>query len=147
MPLYTPSRAAQRFLGDSKAKVVHDLLNEQPECGALDIIAARRGERFTPDSLEYALSEAVGYKACPHCLAAYVVEEPEPEPEAEDGAAEGAGGAGAAETAEAACSAESDITSTRSDSTTATFSCVEVSGASSPSTSSAEPTRTPSRGE
>ncbi|MFO7246499.1 MAG: hypothetical protein FWJ62_04630 [Thermaerobacter sp.] len=69
MPLYTPTRNAQRYLGDGKAKVVHDLLNEKPECGALDIIAARNGERFVPDKLEFALS--LGYKACPHCLPAY----------------------------------------------------------------------------
>lgn len=83
MPLYTPSRAAQRFLGDSKTKIVHDLLNEQPECKALEIIAARRGERFTPDKLEFALSEAVGYKACPYCLPGYATVEPEDEPEAQ----------------------------------------------------------------
>lgn len=75
MPLYTPTRSAQRFLGDSKTKIVHDLLNEQPECKALEIIAARRGERFVPDNLEFALSDKVGYKACPYCLPMYAVQD------------------------------------------------------------------------
>ncbi|HEY8449561.1 MAG TPA: hypothetical protein VIL95_03695 [Bacillota bacterium] len=74
MPLFTPTRSAQRYLGDAKTKVVHDLLNEQPECEALKIISARQGERFVPDKLEFALS--IGYKACPHCLPDFVVDEP-----------------------------------------------------------------------
>lgn len=83
LPLYTPTRSAQRYLGHAKHKVVHDLLNEQPECGALDIIASRQGERFVPDKLEFALS--LGYKACPHCLPDHA--EPETEPQAPGGEA------------------------------------------------------------
>ncbi|HEX6989256.1 MAG TPA: hypothetical protein VF282_07265 [Bacillota bacterium] len=86
MPLYTPTRSAQRYLGDGKAKVVHDLLNEQPECGALEIIANRNGERFVPDKLDFALS--LGYKACPHCLPDYA--EPAGETPAGDGGQEAA---------------------------------------------------------
>lgn len=80
MPWPTPSRAAQRYLGNAKTKIVHDLLNEQPECEALEIIAANQGERFIPDKIELAL--AIGYKACPHCLADFV------EPEEQDDAAQ-----------------------------------------------------------
>lgn len=69
MPVYTPSRAAQRYLGDADTKTVHDLLRERPECGALDIIARGKGERFIPDKLEMALY--IGYKPCPHCLPEY----------------------------------------------------------------------------
>lgn len=66
MPVYTPTRSAQRYLGDAKTKTVHDLLRERPECGALEIIAAGNGERFIPDKLEMALY--IGYRPCPHCL-------------------------------------------------------------------------------
>ena len=69
VPLFTPTRSAQRYLGDAETKTVHDLLREKPECGALDIIAAGRGERFVPDRLEFALT--IGYRACPHCLPEY----------------------------------------------------------------------------
>lgn len=69
MPVFTPSRAAQRYLGDADTKTVHDLLREQPECGALDVIARGKGERFIPDKLEMALY--IGYKPCPHCLPEY----------------------------------------------------------------------------
>lgn len=91
MPLFTPTRSAQRYLGDGKAKVVHDLLNEQPECGALDIIANRNGERFVPDKLDFALS--LGYKACPHCLPGYA--EPEDDTQADDGGEKAAAAEGA----------------------------------------------------
>lgn len=82
MPLPTPSRQAQRFLGDATTKVFHDLLHETEECKALEIIAKGKGERFMPDRLEYALS--VGYKPCPHCLPEYVEVEDEPEEEPEE---------------------------------------------------------------
>lgn len=72
LPLPTPTRSAQRYLGDAKAKVVHDLLNEQPECDALGIIAQGNGERFVPDKVQFALS--IGYRACPHCLPEYAEE-------------------------------------------------------------------------
>lgn len=76
MPVYTPSRAAQRYLGDAESKTVHDLLREQPECGALEIIARGKGERFIPDKLEMALF--IGYKPCPYCLPEYAHREPQP---------------------------------------------------------------------
>jgi len=76
VPLPTPSRQAQRYLGDAATKTVHDLLREKQECQALEIIAKGKGERFTPDRLEYALS--VGYKPCPYCLPEFVQEEDEP---------------------------------------------------------------------
>lgn len=88
MPLPTTSRQAQRYLGDAATKTFHDLLRETEECNALEIIAKGKGERFTPDRLEFALS--VGYKPCPHCLPEYVQEEDEPaeEPAGEKSAGE-----------------------------------------------------------
>lgn len=83
MPLPTPTRQAQRYLGDAATKVFHDLLHETDACGALDVITKGKGERFIPDRLEAALS--VGYKPCPHCLPEYAQAEDEPEDEVADG--------------------------------------------------------------
>lgn len=90
MPLPTPSRQAQRYLGDAATKTFHDLLHETEACDALGVITRGKGERFVPDRLEAAL--AVGYQPCPHCLPEYVQEEDEPAPTTEDEAADGAKG-------------------------------------------------------
>lgn len=84
MPLPTPTRSAQRYLGDSKEKRVHDLLREQPQCRALDLIAGGTAERFLPDKVEFALS--LGYEACPYCLPEYAVAEPDAETAADESA-------------------------------------------------------------
>lgn len=73
MPLPTPSRQAQRFLASSREKIFHDLYFETEKCGTLDIIAKGQGERFTPDTMEYAL--VAGYKPCPHCMPEFAQEE------------------------------------------------------------------------
>lgn len=86
MPWPTYGRQMQRYLGVMGEEIVHDLLNEQPECNALAVIAAKKGERFNPDNLAFALS--LGYRACPHCLPDYALSEDEIINEAEDEAAD-----------------------------------------------------------
>ncbi|MDI3316183.1 MAG: hypothetical protein QJR14_00895 [Bacillota bacterium] len=61
-----PSRSTQRFLGDTGSRLVHDLLRETPDCGALEVLRQGKAVGFIPDSLQAALDEK--FRPCPHCL-------------------------------------------------------------------------------
>ncbi|MDI3298476.1 MAG: hypothetical protein QJR08_04830 [Bacillota bacterium] len=61
-----PSRSTQRFLGDTGSRLVHDLLNETPECGTLEVLRQGRAVGFIPDSLRAAVAEK--FRPCPRCL-------------------------------------------------------------------------------
>ncbi|MCL6521200.1 MAG: hypothetical protein K6U79_02340 [Firmicutes bacterium] len=63
-----PSRSTQRFLGETGSRLVHDLLNERPECGTLEALRQGKAVGFIPDSLQAALQEK--FRPCPHCLPA-----------------------------------------------------------------------------
>lgn len=54
-----------RYLGDSKAMVVHDLMHERASCKIKELRAWHR-KSFYPDTLEQARSEE--FTSCDYCI-------------------------------------------------------------------------------
>jgi len=66
MTTTTYSRPANRFLGNTNKKEVHDLRNEKHNCQIDEIIRAGHAVVFSPDSLDQAHRE--GYDNCYWCI-------------------------------------------------------------------------------
>lgn len=65
----THTKSAQRFLGDERVRVVHDLQNARGACEIEEVLDDGRGVRFEPDSLQQAVDER--YTPCHRCAEAY----------------------------------------------------------------------------
>ena len=57
---------ANRFLGNTNKKEVHDLRKETTQCQTSEILRAGHAVVFAPDTLEQAKRE--GYDNCHYCL-------------------------------------------------------------------------------
>lgn len=60
------TRPANRYLGNTNKREVHDLRNEKTSCQVDAILRAGHGVVFTPDTLAQAHAE--GYDNCSHCI-------------------------------------------------------------------------------
>jgi len=58
----------KRFLGNRNTTEVHDLNNEKRGCQIDELISARHGVVFSPDTLAQAHTE--GFDNCAHCIGA-----------------------------------------------------------------------------
>lgn len=62
----TRTRPANRFLGNTNKKEVHDLRNEKTNCQIDTILRNGHGIVFSPDTLAQARSE--GFDNCAYCI-------------------------------------------------------------------------------
>ena len=56
-----------RYVGDKRSRVVHDLDQAADGCAIDELMASERYAAFGPDTLAEASNR--GYRPCPHCAA------------------------------------------------------------------------------
>ncbi len=69
MALPTSRLQDQRYLGDGRSKLLHDLLHEDPTsrgCRIMDVLGSGQAVRFEPDGVKQAMTEE--YTLCGKCF-------------------------------------------------------------------------------
>lgn len=60
-----------RYVGDKRSRMVHDLDQTADVCAIDELVASERFAAFGPDTLPEAANR--GYRPCPHCARATAV--------------------------------------------------------------------------